>query len=631
MTGYKKYVTLCLVVKRSEFSKQIFFLISLLVILALGITFGVFRKQIFKSRAASCGYILLQVSADGKTPSGSISLPSGVPTKYYVHVTSGGQPCSANFDVLSQRCDGAGNNCSGWITTANWGTYRSNQQGIARIDLDGPWPNNFSTNFRVRPAGTAYDWSNPARITFTGTLTNSRPVYNMTDYIVYKPGYTYLYDSTDNLTGTTGTTRIQMEQEISKSGINIIPWRYTKTNPNLYWAAVIPGVNDGKRDLRWFITDPNFYYSPIPGYNNFIWGFADTNYSRPDTSWGWHDINFSGELGSHVYKNTGTQYPSYNLAPKTAALPYINYQKGTSYYPVQAGIPYVPTMLVTNPDPNYLGSWKIRVDKDYVNINYGPGQFNYSGEALRIDYYEGFKTAYTDMANRESWYYVKGIGLVQMISKTFNRYAGAANQYSPMCASDSDCWDDTIQNPSFVMKLKNYFQNPQLTVQVSSDGVNYSSAVSVGQNQGYYLRVSPPYTGYLESGNGRKWLWVDNGLVRVSNPGGVGTYYSPFRIWVPNEAVSGETRINPVQIPWSNYVTVNVTASPGCTSSTWYTGYGFSGYNWCPANNQLCSTSWLSSPQVYVTCGSQRLVNVGTYCTRPDGTKSFTGTSACVP
>jgi len=610
--------------------------IALAAILGSGV---ILKTQYFFTKAAStCGYINAQLSTDGKNPALSVDLPSGRPTKYYLHVTTGTPPigCETAFDVSYQSCNNGV--CGNWSNPSAWGTYRSDTNGVTRLDLDGPWPEKRTMNMKFRPRGSTLALSNQVSVNF---IKKPDPtVLSMSDYYIFKPGYLWEYQSSNLKNGIiTGTTRLQIENETTFCGIRFYPWRFTKDNLSIYW-------NPGRgRNLRWFIVNPAYTFTEIPGYNNYIWGFGDLDYTGLtlnnqtgtfDSVNGLRDINLSKLENLYMYKNfnaTNPGLPSYNLTPKTvpANETYISRQTESVYaraWPYSIPPLSLPTTtcklkadLSEIPGGSYLkSSWKLRVEKDYLPP---------WGEVVRTDQYEGGANLETDGLLRESWYFAKGVGLVKIATKTFNNYAGDSKSLA--CKDDSDCWSDTISHPFTEMTLKNYYQNPTLSVSVSTDGVNYSPTITTTVDKGYYLKVNPAYTGYLENYPNIKWLWVQDGIVKVPNGYGAGKYTPKFRIWVPNEVITGETRINPVSIPWSNQVEINVTASPNCTNSTWYTAPNFKGLNWCYGDGNMCSSDWVTGPKITVDCGSNRLQNVGSYCSRPDGTKSFVGKTNCVP
>ncbi|MFA5828211.1 MAG: hypothetical protein WC841_02535 [Candidatus Shapirobacteria bacterium] len=78
----------------------------------------------------------------------------------------------------------------------------------------------------------------------------------------------------------------------------------------------------------------------------------------------------------------------------------------------------------------------------------------------------------------------------------------------------------------------------------------------------------------------------------------------------------------PVAVPTS-------TPAPACQTSVWNESCGWSGLNWCGLG--ACNTGWVSGPSVSLSCPSNQILrNDGTYCSRWDGKKSFSGTVSCI-
>lgn len=76
--------------------------------------------------------------------------------------------------------------------------------------------------------------------------------------------------------------------------------------------------------------------------------------------------------------------------------------------------------------------------------------------------------------------------------------------------------------------------------------------------------------------------------------------------------------------------TLTPTPPPSCTAGSWTTGCNITANNWCALNTANCGSGWLDSPGVPVSCLNGKFSNVGTYCTRWDGKKRFTGSvSGC--
>lgn len=537
-----------------------------LPLLAFGLVAGLIliqKEQLFKKKAAgACGPILASVSTDGKMPKTSIELPAGKPTKYYIHVSSAGQPCQSSFDINFQICDKGV--CGNWSVRSPWGPYKSNSQGVARLDLDGPWPENRIVNFKLRPASSSLAWSNQLKISFVRTGP-APPETSIQDYLIFKPGYAWIYTTKNNTSGVQAKTRLQIEEitELGDCKIKVRPWRFTKEKEAAYWNPEIKGAGFRNRnfDLRWMVVDQNYDFKEFPDFNNYIWAWGHKRYQRSDTN-PIRDVKLGSPVDAAKYGTKEGRVPGYNLSLKAlpANLEYLNHAKGESAGKRRSelGLPGDCSIKET---AGPFSSWKIRTAKDTVSID-NPN-FKYSGDALRIDYYEGLTPLETEYLLRESWYFVKNIGLVKILVKHFNRYGGWEGAKN--CIDDSDCWADTIESPHVEVTLDEYFQNPTLEIAVSKDGSNYSENITTTKDVGYYLKINNVnYTGYLEAklegGKAAKWLWVEKGLVKVGlnelARAGAGEYKARFRIWVPNEPFPNETRAGNANIPWSNLITV---------------------------------------------------------------------------
>lgn len=69
-----------------------------------------------------------------------------------------------------------------------------------------------------------------------------------------------------------------------------------------------------------------------------------------------------------------------------------------------------------------------------------------------------------------------------------------------------------------------------------------------------------------------------------------------------------------------------------CLTSVFKTTCGFNGKNWCAVGQNNCDTGQVSEPTISVICpANSKLVNTGTYCTYPNGKKSYAGSTQCVP
>jgi len=569
-------------IKSGKFVKGILGM-GLGVLVLVGSVFTVQKSQEAKSTRAATnicnGPITVKVSADGLDQKNSVSIPKGGPRKYYVHVTANGAGCSTAFEV--NHCSemiGSGTcaNTATWGVAKPWGAFRSNDNGVARIDFDTYATSQDDRSFkaRYRRLNSSDPWSNPVEVLTNGPAISRTS--DVTGYWVSKPGYAWEYAGKNYLAKDVNgqpiasRSRIQIEEETNAcGGIVTTPWRFTKSNMYGYWDPFIySSLGWGGRNMRWFIVAPNYNYGPIPNFNNYFYAIGDKRYKLSDnTDSNFRDVNLNSLIGGYFNYTKGTRnpkVPGYVLLPKklTQSLTYQDRFEGESFNLGSSNLNDTGCGLVMS-NVNKYSSWKTREEKVQLTIN-NPG-FSYSGEALRVDYFEGeigLETAKNLL--RESWYFVNNVGLVKVQVKHFNQYANFSG--AAWCIDDNDCLADEMQNPDFEMSLDRYFQNPTVSVMVSSDNKVWSSNINTTKAAGYYLKTNPSYTGYLEardtSGRVFKWLWAQDGLVylgsSILNPLGAGVYTAQFRVWVPNETVVGETRVGDAAIAWSNFITVNL-------------------------------------------------------------------------
>jgi hypothetical protein len=214
----------------------------------------------------------------------------------------------------------------------------------------------------------------------------------------------------------------------------VLPWIFTKVTINAYWG---PGA---AYDLIWMIT-----YGPS-AYDGYYWSpggwvFTLGDQYTPGTTL----------LSSYLYRTNNPAYPPYLLAPKQVRLPY--------QYDGDSGQNYVLLTQRGCPDPQGqqalppVGTYDWRVHMAY-SANIAP-QWLQGGklEAIRVDYWEntGGGTPMAPWGLRESWYFVKNIGVVRILAKEF----GAAN----LCAHDRDCFAADIQSPHVQVELQSYRTN----------------------------------------------------------------------------------------------------------------------------------------------------------------------------
>lgn len=555
------------------------FSILVLLVIVAAIPFTVFiaqKQQEIRQRASinlSCASLYILASADKVDFKENLTLPSGS-TKYYLKAVAASDHnilCSTNFSVMLPN---------GTIIP-NWGAYKSGTDGVARIDVEGGG-GTYKASFRPRVSNG--DWSNQITVIINNSLPNNYPEIHLSDYLITTPGYVWIYDSINYLPGdpapASGTTRIQTELPSIVCGVNTIPWRFTKESVNTYWMPCIGtsitskcdimNFHEGKIDLRWPVVDPNFSYSLNTNYDNYFWVFNSKFYNRQDNQNAIKDIILSSPMKATQTLSLN-QVPAYNLGVKSFRGSYYSNQEGFVCYHDTTidGCPNGGTLshpgetcaVASGGLNSSAGAWRVRIDLDNINID--KPNFKYSGEALRIDYYEGGNPLNTQAHWRETWYFVKNIGLVKIIGKDFNK-TNVLN-----CSDDADCLNDTVQNPEIETILNRYYQNPTLDVSVSPDNISYFTSIVTTPEQGYYLKINPIYTGYLEAQlisspagptSPSKWLWADNGLVHVSLPGGapLGVYTAKYRVWIPNEEATGETRIGSNNLTFSNEVVVDL-------------------------------------------------------------------------
>lgn len=528
----------------------------------------------------------VKVSADGKIFSLKVTVPSGY-GKYYLKTPWPNK----NLEAIGSACD-TKNNCVRDVHHRPWFSYRTNSEGIARIDYKlaaGTYTSRF------RPYNSNEKWSDTVEVVVSSQAKpSSSSVTSIADYLIYESGYTWMYISKNHrvkdgkeFTTVTGNTRIQIEQETEICGVRVRPWRFTKDKPEAYWNPLMFSFADywGNRNLRWFVVSPDFNYTANAKYNNHFWVFGDKTYQNPgDPEFFRTSRNLTSDpLGRYLLFLSKGDTPAYNLAPKTiTGNQYMHVAEKQSYY-MDALRSEFSQYLTSNKcptngmkTPQALGSnstWKVRIEKDRLKID-NPN-FKYDGEALRLDHFEGSGTLEKEQLLRETWYFIKGIGLAKIVGVHFNNYNHSG---APACKDNSDCFNDHIENPDFEVTLDRYFQNPTLIVSAAKEGSSsFRTTVSTDPGKGYVLKATYrqgnktlPYTGYLEA-SGRfpnhgnvssvnKWYWADEkGEVIVpyrdiaSLAGGV-EVISKFRVWIPNENIEWEKRVGTNNLPWSNEI-----------------------------------------------------------------------------
>ncbi|MEM7537504.1 MAG: hypothetical protein AAF639_35365 [Chloroflexota bacterium] len=414
--------------------------------------------------------------------------------------------------------------------------------------------------------------------------------FKLEDYVEQEPGYIFIYKTVNNYgmgypwyTPQEATTRLQIEEDREWCGHLVRPWRFTKDHINGYWTPFTwshswAGNPNLDLNLRWMLASPNYNQNVIPNFNNYLWGVGDKRYNRQNAE----DIGIPRSVTS--YGIAGGNIPAYNLGPKASITNAYNAQGSNSFYqsygPSACPNPWVNQGTGVSPN----NQWVLRIrHMGAVTVD----STTYS-DVIRLDFYEGNITGSLGGSNpgflRESWYYAKGVGLVQILIKHFNNYGGMQSIVAPSCnisnlsdiyqeAPTGDCLSATIQSPAQKITLQEYYHNPRFHVTLNGNSLS-STCVGTHGSVEYTIRegLAPPFveaprfTGYLEVQSGgaiAKWRWVEDGKVTVDLNGSLpaGTYTARFRVWVPNELDSNETNLQDANPPWSNWVTVQVSSN----------------------------------------------------------------------
>jgi hypothetical protein len=616
--------------KRPNILAQLLFALALVTSIGVALYFNQYQNSTDnRSRAASnidtnCGELVVKVSPDGNPANAKTEITIDKNYgKYYLHVTrkDNGQKCTTAFDANG----GSGNPQSPWVwrtgQSAN-AAITSNDKGIARADLGS----NFAVGKYVasfRPYKSTSPWSNKVTVNVVAAgafqaAAASSPVAVQTsqmidskEYFIQRPGNIYIYKSelrtpypNENDTRKSPyRTMLQMEEKTMLGNLASIPWRFTKENIESYWNG------GGTLNLRWYIADAGAAPANMPDYKNWFWGIGDTRYNAPSPM----ALNTLGQRSSgYLYKMTENSWPTYALMPSSFKVPYIH-NSTLGQLTTASTTDLANPQLLMNCNgiadcPNH--HWKLRIENDMVDIN--GSHYSYKGPALRVDYYEitprldgDKKTDYSrqPFLLRESWFFVKNVGLVMVEQKSFNNYpnydcritlrekggAGYVEDYnkmdcsswSPLSEKDSDATADRMVRPATRMILDEYYDNPTLTARVSKIGSiiqSTSLTLSKVKNEGYEVRFSPAITGWIEvrlqQANGSftapsKWLWSEKGkatatpAIMKSVP--AGTYKAQYRVWVPDEQFPNEKRVGNTEIAWSNLTTVIVQPVPAPT------------------------------------------------------------------
>jgi hypothetical protein len=553
------------------------------------------------------GKINVEASANGI----NYSLRTTVPVdynRYYLKITDAvtKQPCSTAFEVMSQVCKVDGTECGQWGRSANWAYFMSNKEGIARIDWPAKIPEN-TYNAKLRPRGTKASFSNEYTVVVSSkanvSSTSISTAVDLTKYVQFNVGDSYIYRGYNwmasqndiaarnvdfqlrKTTPVVGTSRVIIEDEVVWGDVQVRPWRFTKDKPEMYWGPKDPfvtvGANSWTRteDLRWMIVSPNYKVtdSRASHFNSYLWGIGHKTYE-----WSANLKDLGAWNRTYNYASATGKYPQYNLGQKNQKLPFSFVSGIENAYLSSDGNVYTPIASRQNTDikaPQIITSekpsmgWFMRMDK--VSKPMIINGVTYT-DVIKADYYEGHIDLARGVSFRETWYYAKDIGAIRIDSKYFNVDGKSKNKLA--CFEDPDCMSDDIIWPHSRLDLTTYQPNKKLTVQVSPDAVNYCSNTTtlcssvVPKSGGYTLRIADSkFTGYLEAQitsnpssplrydrAGVKWMWAENGIVRVSpeilKTIATGSYRARFRIWAPNETFPNERRVITNSTPWSNEI-----------------------------------------------------------------------------
>ena len=503
---------------------------------------------------------LVSLSLDGISFGQSITINPSY-SRYYLNA-----PVfpSTNLEVRSRYCNSGDCSDKPWTVMApwkdtHWGWYRTDAAGRARIDFDVQSLNAKRYEAQVRPYGSGWAWSNTIIVNVDETPTGSE--VDLAQYLDFQPGDTYLFTSkTRTAPGVYqyGNTRLQIEEDRIWCGYNVRPWRFTKDKYYSYWDPY------NNRNLRWMIASPAV--SANPYYRDYFWGVGHKTYKTDNLS-----VKTLGDFTFGIsYGVTGGNIPAYNLGKRRSRIPYS--QVGLNSILNRIGEDDCPNPLGNSESINY--HWRTRAEFDTVKDGIFAGH-----DALRIDYFEeDWRNGAGQGILKESWFYVRHVGLVQILGKTFDKNGG------PDCNADPDCLSDFMKDPDTNVYLKRYYKplrDEALSVSVSKNNANFSTSICIAPGAQYHLKLNnSDFTGYLEvmarnpynpnHWKVSKWLWVENGKVSTGPLNGLlqGEYEARFRIWAPNELdptdpnTKDEWGLINANIPWSNTVTVNI--SSGC-------------------------------------------------------------------
>lgn len=419
-------------------------------------------------------------------------------------------------------------------------------------------PGYWHMRFRPFDERSTVAYSNEVTLIVLDSPPPQNQLIEIKDYYIQQPGAANIYVTENNKTGKTGQTIIQYEDKVRWwNKIDVLPWRYWKDIPDAYWNP--KPFNEAtsimfRQSLRFFVADLDSFFPDVPEFNNYLWSPGHARYSFEMSGEQIINSDFApGKYATGYYTGVSSgSIPGYIYAPKRFYDTFFLNNKKAVY--VQGDVTQMP-FQVYFPDATSLKTWMIRADMQNISIN--NTYFKYNGPALKIDQYE-------ENLLRETWYFVKNIGLVEIRIKHFNNYG---NWGSGLCSADQDCYGDNIVTPFFRITLDRYFINPKLKIDLLSISGSEANIFVTSEDHKY------PYTGYLDvvDSNNNIYpgsVWVKDGYGQFST---TITNSLPvrFRIYIPSNNYPREVRITHTQNPWSGYNFFSGIAFSNCVTGSW--------------------------------------------------------------
>jgi hypothetical protein len=248
---------------------------------------------------------------------------------------------------------------------------------------------------------------------------------NFLAYFPTQPGLTMVFRSSNKRTGAQGTTTITVEPREDWCGLPVIPWHFTKSDPQLYWGA---GLN---QDLRWMIVDPTYPDTLVPSFDSYVWAAGDKRYDRDSHV----------QVSTMLYRSS-TLMPAYLLAKKSWAGTLMRHT--TQDYLMADGeavlCPEPHDMALPWKRPDYQGQWTVQLSTDFAVV---PGQQNdmpYEGPVVVADYLEIAGASLNAPTGwiREQWILGHGIGVLKIVSKLWATTPPTREELTERVLSDPD-------------------------------------------------------------------------------------------------------------------------------------------------------------------------------------------------